>query len=120
MNQVTYTVTIEQEDIPVRGNYMCSDDEAFNKQCEDEVIEKLENGYIEAWCYVKVTASTAEGFEGFAGIGCCTLSSEYTAEQCAEEYGLHEEALDALKLELARAVQSGEAAAALLTALETK
>ncbi len=111
---VTFEVTIESEDIPVRGNCMASGDDAFDKKCEDEILERLENGDDSAWCCVKVTARTAGGFEGFACIGGCTLSDDYTAEQCAEEHGLRAEALDNLRTALKNTSKEGKRAAELL------
>ncbi len=117
MTSVAYSVEIEAEDLPVRGNYMASGDDAFDQQCEDEVIAKLDRGDIEAWCYVKVTAELA-GFRGTAGIGGCTLGEGYTAEQCAVEHGLYAEALADLRATLKHAAEAGSQAQRLLADLE--
>lgn len=106
-SEVTFTVELEPEDIEVRGNVMCSDDPEFDRQCEDEIIERLDRGDIEAWCYVRVTASW-EGISEFAGLGCCSFESgsgervRKQVDQCVEEHGLKAEALAALNQEVER------------------
>ncbi len=114
---VTFEVTIESEDIPVRGNYMASGDDTFDKECEDEILTRLENGDDSAWCCVKVTATLGD-FSGSDYLGCVTLTDDYTAEQCAADHDMHAQALEALKLELTRAAQQGTQAKRLLTFLE--
>jgi hypothetical protein len=116
MKNVTYTVSIAPEDIPVRGNCQVSGDDALDKAAEDEVLERLYRGDDRAWCVVKVTAKL-DDYSGTAYLGCCSLDDTYTAEQCAEDHGMKDEALADLQRTLALAVQSGERAAKLLEGL---
>ena len=48
----TITVTADQDDTPVRGNAMDSGDAVFDKQCEDEIIARLEH---DVWAWASVT-----------------------------------------------------------------
>ncbi len=109
----TYTVSIEQDDLPVRGNALCSDDPAYDKQVEDEILAHLDRGDIQHWCIVTVTAEI-EGFRGHASIGGCSYDTEKEAKACAEEYGLHEEAFADLKKVLKGAIMTGQLADSIL------
>ncbi len=117
--QVTYTVTIEQEECSLEGNVMVSGDDAADKAAEDEIRERLMRGDDSAWCSIKVTARLGD-FEGSGYLGCVTLTDDYTAEQCAKDHGMYAEALEALKLELTRVAQAGTQAKRLLTFLEKR
>lgn len=112
-----YTVSIESQNFPVRGNCMVSGDNTFDKKCEDVIIERLERGDLSARCCVKVTATVGD-FEGVAYLGDCSLNDQYMAQQCAEEHGMQEEALEDLKRELRAAVMSGHDAERILSELE--
>lgn len=67
---IHYTLEIEPEDIPVRGNAIATDDDALDREYEDAIIARLDSGDLWAWCTVKVTAQF-EGFEGVAYLGGC-------------------------------------------------
>ena len=100
-SEVTFTIETEPDDIPVRGNLIASDDPEYDRQCEDELIERLDRGDYEAWCRVKVTARWKD-FEASDYLGGCSLDSEDTAEVVAEEHGMKTNALDSLNAEIAR------------------
>lgn len=103
---VTFTVEIEPEHIPVRGNCLASGDDAADREYEDEILERLECGDESAWCVLVVTATASDGTEGRNTLGCCSLSREYTAKQCAKDQGMHDDALAALNAELAHACRA--------------
>lgn len=75
IEQVNFTLTIEPEDIPVRGNAMASGNDATDKKYEDEIIERLNNGDLWAWCSVCVTAER-KGVEGVDYLGGCCYKDE--------------------------------------------
>ncbi len=106
-SEVTFTVSVEQDDLEVRGNAMASDDPAFDKECEDEILANLNRGFIEAWCCILVKA-TWEGIEGFASLGGCSFepgSGKHVDDQvqeCIREHGLHTEALESLNASIQR------------------
>lgn len=64
-DRVTYVLSIEPEEISVRGNCIASGDDAYDKKVEDEIIERVDNGDDWAWCTVEVAAV----FDGGPGIG---------------------------------------------------
>ncbi len=69
------TIIAEQDDTPVRGNAMASDDEAFDRECEDDIIRQLDDGNVWAWASVTVRA-TWSGYEGFDYLGGCSYKDE--------------------------------------------
>lgn len=94
--------------MPVRGNYMCTDDTEQDKADEDEVIERLNRGEIEAWCRVVVIAEW-EGYKGYASIGGCVFGSASEAAQMAIDYDLHDEALEDLNRQIEADLSRSEA-----------
>jgi hypothetical protein len=104
-SEVTFTIELEQDDTPVRGNVMCSDEPELDREAEDEIIARLDNGEIEAWCGVVVTATwefDGQEYTGTDSLWGNTLSDDYTKEIVAEEHGMKEQALDDLNASLAR------------------
>ncbi len=75
IEEVEFELTVEEEDMPVRGNAMASGDDAADKEVEDEIIERLERGDIYAWFQAKMTAKW-EGFTGVDYLGGCSYTSE--------------------------------------------
>lgn len=71
----TVEIIAEQDDIGVRGNAMCSDDPTFDKECEDEILRRLDQGDTWAWASVTVRVSYA-GFVGEDYLGCCCYEDE--------------------------------------------
>ena len=74
-SEVKFTLTAEQDDLPVRGNAMVSGDAAADKEVEDEIIARLDKGDIWAWASVKVTAEW-NGYKGVNHLGACTCDNE--------------------------------------------
>ena len=74
-DEVTFTLTVEEEPTPVRGNFMSTDNPEQDKKDEDEIINRLDCEDIYAWCWVKVTAQW-KGFVGSDSLGCCTYNNE--------------------------------------------
>lgn len=93
ISDVTFRVICEPEDIPVRGNAMASGDDAADRECEDEIIRRLERGDIWAWCSVTVRAEY-RGFLGTDHLGACSYASEkdfrepggYFDDMCREAF----------------------------------
>ncbi len=69
------TISIGQEHIPVRGNAMASDDAAFNRECEDEILARLDAGDLWAWCTVRVRVWCGDLYED-EYLGCCSYRDE--------------------------------------------
>ena len=100
-SKVSYSVRIFPEDTEVRGNYVASGDDDYDRGCENEILAELANGNDWAWCTVKVTAQY-EGInciEGNDFLGCCSyrdeadfLACDYYKDMCAcARYYLYEQ-----------------------------
>jgi hypothetical protein len=117
MEDITYTLTIEDEDIPVRGNAMATEDHEADKAYEDEIIARLKHGDTWAWCIVKVTASVChegETFTGVAILGGCSYSSEDDFKQSGGYFDdMKQEAFENLVNELEHVKSRGTVASAL-------
>jgi len=99
-NDITVLVTAFPEEIPVKGNAMCSGDEDFDQKVESEILERLEQDDLWAWATVCVTAEW-EGLKETEHLGCCCYADE---EEFRQEGGyfdeMVEEALSNLNLRL--------------------
>jgi hypothetical protein len=68
-------LTAEPEDMEVRGNVLCSGDDAQDKAEEDAILHRLDAGEVWAWAYVEVRATYGE-YEGRDGLGGCSYANE--------------------------------------------
>jgi hypothetical protein len=92
-DEVEFELTVEPEDIPVRGNAMASGDDELDKACEGEILDRLDRGDVWAWAYVKVIAKW-NGFSGWAGLGgCCYEDERHFVENSMYYEDLKHEAL---------------------------
>jgi len=73
--EVIFTITAEQEDLPIRGNAIASGDEDFDEKIAREIEADLDRGNVWAWASVTVTASWA-GFAGNDQLGGCSYKDE--------------------------------------------
>lgn len=64
---ITYTLYVEQDDMPVRGNAMASGNDAEDREYEDEIIARLNDGDVWAWAQVTVKASIEIDGHEFTG-----------------------------------------------------
>jgi hypothetical protein len=76
------------------------------------ILARLEAGDHTAWCGVGVTATwisgTGERIRAGDSVWGCSLDDEYTAEVCAREHGLYENAVAQLNEDIADAVERAE------------
>ena len=115
---VTYRIEVEQDDVEVRGNALASGDDAEDKACEDEILERLNRGDVWAWASVCVVAE-CEGFEGRDYLGCCCYDDEEDFKQPGGYYDdMKKRARADLLTELKRSVNGGRHAAMLLVQLK--
>lgn len=56
ITDVTFTIECLPEDTPVMDNAIDTGDKEADKQCEDEILHRLESNEW-AWCMVKITAT---------------------------------------------------------------
>lgn len=111
--QPTITITVEPEDLEVRGNALASGDDAADKACEDEILSRLDAGDVWAWARVTVRAEY-EGFTGEAHLGGCSYADEDDFKRGGYYDDMVREATDDLRAELKRAVERGEIAKGIL------
>lgn len=71
LNEIHWELLAEQDDTPVRGNAICSGDDDYDRQIEDEIIERLNNGDEWAWASVTVRGSW-NGIVASEYLGCCS------------------------------------------------
>lgn len=118
---VKYIFKLEEEQTPVRGNAFASGNDAKDRKAEDEIIERLDNGNLAAWCCATVIASVEINgytFVGVDSLGCCSYETEAELKKvCFEHYDMKKNALAALKENLEAIVTKGSVAAHLLTVL---
>lgn len=106
-DRVTYQLSIEPEDIPVRGNAIASGDDAYDKKVEDEIIRRVDNGDDWAWCTVEVDAiffpkgGQAARITGRTSLGGCSYKDE---EDFKQEGGYYPQMQDDALRELATTI----------------
>lgn len=94
---VEYNLTVEPDDMPVRGNALASGDDSTDKKYEDEIIDRLNRGDVWAWATVKVTAHW-NGLEGTDYLSGCCYQDEKDFKRPGGYYAdMKKEALEALK-----------------------
>ena len=76
VDDIVPTITVEQDDTPVRGNLTASDEPEEDRKEEDGVISRLNDGDVWAWCFVTVSV-TALGFTGTDTLGGCSYDNEH-------------------------------------------
>lgn len=88
-----------QDDTPVRGNAIASDDDALDKKYEDMILERLADGDVWAWAQVEVQATLPDGRMGSAYLGGCSYNNE---DEFKRGSGYYEDLID-------EAIESAEA-----------
>ena len=89
-NDIRVVVTAFPEEIPVKGNAICSGDEDFDRQVESEILKRLEHEDVWAWATVCVTTEW-EGLKEAEYLGCCCYADE---EEFRQEGGYFDEMVD--------------------------
>jgi hypothetical protein len=70
-------VFAEQDDTPVRGNAMATDEPDLDREYEDEILARLDRGDVWAWAHIQVKATCPDcGAEGLDSLVCCSYESE--------------------------------------------
>lgn len=95
MTPAVFTVHVEQDETPVRGNALASGDDAVDRECEDEILARLRDGDVWAWACVEVRATRGD-FHASTYIGGCTYDDEADFRECAYFEELCKEALSVL------------------------
>jgi hypothetical protein len=123
--EIVFDVVAEQDDMPVRGNAMVSGDTAVDKEAEDEILRRLDQGDIWAWAFVTVTARLmvdgVEFAEGGYYLGGCNYKNEGAFYRPGGYFDdMKGRAREELFAQLERAKNRGRKAAELLTALSAQ
>jgi hypothetical protein len=77
--KISIRLDVEQEDIPIEGNVLASGDEKQDREAEEEVRRRLDQGDVWAWAYVKIEARIVldgQAFIGKASLGGCSYKDE--------------------------------------------
>ena len=100
-DQVVYAIEADFDDIPIRGNAIVSGDENFDREVEDELIERVNNGDVWAWASVKVIASIPGiELEGADYLGGCSYRDEEDFQQGGYYEDMKERALEDLEKQI--------------------
>jgi len=94
-SDVTFELTVEQDDIPVKGNALASGDDLADRECENEILHRLDQGDVWAWAHVTVTARW-KGWSASDSLGACSYASEQDFRGDAYFADLKSEALASL------------------------
>lgn len=89
-DDIHISVTAYPEDIPVKGNVICSGDEDFDHQVESEILKRMEQDDVWAWATVCVSAEW-EDLKEAEYLGCCCYADE---EEFCQEGGYYEEMVE--------------------------
>ena len=106
-SEVEFTLSAEVDECEVRGNALASGDDAQDKECEDAIIERLNNGDVWAWSSVKVSAKW-KGFEGVDYLGCCSYEDEEQFKQDGYYEDMKAQALEDLNRQVKESTEAIE------------
>ena len=99
-DDVGITITAEPEWTPVCGNAMASGDDTLDKEVEDDILGRLEQGEVWAWTAVTVTVSW-QGQQASDHLGCCSYRDEDDFRQPDGYFDdMVDEAVETLNVEL--------------------
>ena len=101
-NDIRVVVTAFPDEIPVKGNALCSGDEDFDRQVESEILNRLEQDDVWAWATVCVSAEW-EALKENEYLGCCCYESE---EDFRNNSGYFEEMVDQVITNLNKRLQN--------------
>lgn len=113
-SEVTFTLELEPEETPYRGNCSAVDPDT-DRETEEWIRKRLAAEQHEAWCTLVVKA-TWEGIEGFGSLGCVSLDAGQHAdgptvarhaEQFARDSDMYSQALEHLNQEVQRQAERG-------------
>jgi len=96
--KVEFELDCIPEDMPVRGNAMCSSDPELDRYIEDGIIADLECNEW-AWCIARVTARY-KGFEGADYLGGCSYNGPEEFKRNGYFDQMQDQALEALNVSI--------------------
>lgn len=99
---VEFTIEVEVDYSPVRGNLIDSGDSDYDTQIENEIVDRLNSGDIWAWRSIKVTAYW-NGLDGVDYLGGCSYESE---SDFIKNSGYYDDMCEAALADLNKQVES--------------
>lgn len=96
---ITIEIIAEQDDTPVRGNALASDDVAADRACEDEILARLDSGDVWAWAFVRVRVTCGD-FAAEDSLGNCNYADESDFKRGPYYADMLANALDNLQAQL--------------------
>lgn len=96
---VEWTVSVEQDPAPVRGNALASGDDDLDKKVENEILDRLSHGDVWAWASVIVTGRY-KSLEESIHLGACSYEDEEDFRNDVYFEDLQQEVLDSLNEQL--------------------
>ena len=97
----TFTIKVEQENTPVRGNYMVSGNDAYDKEVEDKILADLESN-VWVWCSLGMKASWNDISSEVNYLGCCSYESYEDFKKYDEYEDMKQNAYSSLCREIDR------------------
>ena len=73
--EVTITVAAEPDPVPVEGNASASGDDEFDREAEQSILCRIQQGDVWTWAAVTVTVSWGP-FSTSDHLGCCSYADE--------------------------------------------
>lgn len=86
---VAYTIHVSEDDTPIRGNALASGNSDIDRECEEAIIRRLNNGDVWAWAFVRVTAQAIVNGVLYTGEDClggCSYKNEADFKQPGDYY----------------------------------
>lgn len=87
------------DDLQVRGNALCSGNDKLDKQCEDEILRRLDSGDVWAWASAEVKV-TKGGLTESEYLGGCSYKDAQDFKRCGYYYDMVTTALERIEAEL--------------------
>ena len=99
--EIAISLKAEPEFVPVEGNAMASGDDAFDREVEQDIFQRLAQNDVWAWAMVTVTVSWGP-FSASDHLGCCSYANE---EDFRQPGGYFDDMVDEALEELNRIVR---------------
>ena len=75
VNDVNWSIFAQTDDLPVRGNAIASGSATFDREVEDKILGRMEEGDVWAWAMVMVQGEF-NGLTASAYLGGCNYPNE--------------------------------------------
>jgi hypothetical protein len=100
LDDVYFTIEVDYDDIPVRGNAVMSGNKDIDKDIEDDILDRLDDGDVWAWASVKVIGSYKGILKASDYLGACSYEDEEEFKQDGYYDDMRQSILDNLNDQL--------------------